>query len=77
MTNFVNGEPIIAKPAIFDRSNRSEDWPSFFLFIMIPVIYKFISEKISRGTAFAKLYAEYRDELKRGWGQGNQAQTGK
>jgi hypothetical protein len=53
MTNFVNGQPIIGKPAIFDRSNRFKHWPSFFKFAMIPVIYKFISGKISRGTAFA------------------------
>ena len=75
MTNFVNGQPIIGKPAIFDRSDRFKPWRFFFFLIMIPVIYKFYQKKKYRGTTFALLYAKHRDELKRGSGQGNQTQT--
>jgi len=45
MTKFVNGQPIIAKPANFDRSIRSKHLLAFNLFIMISIKYKFFEEK--------------------------------
>ena len=45
MTNFVNGEPIIGKAAIFDRSIRFKHWFAFYLFRMILIIYKFYEKK--------------------------------
>jgi hypothetical protein len=46
MTNFVNRQPIIGKPAIFDRSIRFKHWCAIYLFIMILIIYKFFEEKM-------------------------------
>jgi hypothetical protein len=45
MTNFVNGQPIIGKQAIFDRSIRFKHWRAIYLFIMILIIYKFFEVK--------------------------------
>ena len=46
MTNFVNGEPIIGKAAIFDGSVHFKRRFAFYLFIMILIIYKFFEIKI-------------------------------
>jgi hypothetical protein len=45
MTNFVNGEPIIGKAAIFDKSIRFKHWFDSYLFRMILIIYKFFEKK--------------------------------
>jgi hypothetical protein len=45
MTNFVIGQPIIGKPAIFDRSIGFTGSPDFNLFAMILIRYKFFEEK--------------------------------
>ena len=45
MTNFVNGEPIIGKAAIFDRSTSVKHWLAFYLFRMILMIYKLFEKK--------------------------------
>jgi hypothetical protein len=44
LTNFVNGRPIIGKPAIFDRSIYFKHPLELFLFIMILIIYNFFDE---------------------------------
>ncbi len=53
MTNFVNGQPIIGKAAIFDRLIRFKYGFAFYLFIMILIIYKYFEIKIIHGTGFA------------------------
>jgi hypothetical protein len=45
MTNFVNGEPIIGKAAIFDKSIRFKHGFAFYLFRMILMIYKLFEKK--------------------------------
>jgi hypothetical protein len=57
MTNFVNGEPIIGKAAIFDRSTRFKHWFAFYLFRMILIIYKFFEKKFIMAQVLLKYTA--------------------
>ena len=47
MTNFVNGQPIIGKQAIFDRSIGFRQFGFIYLFIMILKTYKFFKVKFN------------------------------
>ena len=44
MTNFVKGQPIIGKSAIFDKLICFKHYVSFYLFTMILIVYKFLKK---------------------------------